>query len=163
MEVRLSELFKLQKPVSASADQLIVGFNIKTFNFLDILGYWRWDIKEFSVKRNELIDSLVDVLDIFTKLLLNTQYSNPVKDVLNGYEEEIVNTFEGLKKVQKEAPIEQFDLIKNWTVLIGTDNETGNTITTMQRMTIILFISETLFWDLEWEEIIYAYKNKQIN
>lgn len=41
MEVRLNELFKIQKDIEATADQLIVAFNIKTFNFLDRVGYWR--------------------------------------------------------------------------------------------------------------------------
>ena len=162
MKVNLSELLKIQKTIDASADQLIVGFNIKVFSLLDTFGYWRWDTKEISIKRDDAIESLVDVLEMFIGLLLNTQYSNPTKNVLETYEQEIIDTFENLKDIQKEVPIYEPDLMRNWTVLIATDNETGNTISTMQRMSIILFMVETIFHDLDWQEIIDAYRNKHI-
>lgn len=99
---------------------------------------------------------------MFTGLLLSTQILNKDKNILETYEKEIIDTFNNLKNIQRDVPIAHFDLIKNWTILIGTDNETGNTISTMQRMSIILFMAEMFFDDLEWEEIIDAYRNKQI-
>lgn len=100
---------------------------------------------------------------MFVSLLIRTEQINLAKkekSSLDEYEKEIINTFETLKQIQKESPIDEFDLIKNWTLLIGTDNETGNNIATMQRMSIMLFMSEILFWDLKWEEIVDVYTNK---
>jgi hypothetical protein len=167
MEIRLKSLIEWQKihsnPITSTADQLIIKFNIALFDLFDSLDMWKFEKPIISdVDETLVFYNYVELLMCFTSLLIKTEDLNLMKNEnsIASFEEELQKIYEILSAEKQD--IDKAKLVSNWIVLIGTDNETGHTTATTQRMGILTYLMSLVLTDFTWESVELAFMKEFI-
>ena len=98
------------------------------------------------------------MLQMFNSIIITAEKSNLAKNKeMPNYELELNSIIEALIKTNEEHPVERETLIKNWIILIGTDNETQQTLSTIQRMAIAIYLLYLIAPEAFWEDLEKTY------
>lgn len=172
MKIELQGLMTVQREVNAKireklsktpeADDMLLAFNTELFEYFNAIGTWKWWKHSHKIDRERILDELADCFAFFLSLI---DIENEVAllqekgEVITGIEEEMNEIFTSLNRMLSETDQDRTDIINDLMIYIGSDNEIQSVLT-IERFTIAIFIATVLFYDITWEEMTDAYLKK---
>lgn len=173
MEINIRELIPIQEEVDQivverlgrepSAEERILAFNVELFEYFNAVGTWKWWKKNHSLNKSKILDELADCFAFFLSLVAYTnKYDLLVVEeginIIEAFETDLNSIYLSLDQGYSDR--DSIEVINNFIMLIGVDNESGKVIGTVHRFSIAILITKLLFKGITWEEIINAYKEK---
>ena len=174
MKINIRELITIQQEVNRKIkekasdaitnEQFILAFNIELFEYFNAIGIWKWWKHSHEIKKERVLDELADCFAFFLSLLDNQIELDSGKEegdsIIDKVEKEIQHYLGVLDGFRTDTDLTVNEIVTDLITYIVTDNESENSIFTVERFAVAIFIGITLFPGITWEEITKAYKEK---
>ena len=174
MKIQIDNLIPIQQEVNKKVREklnndldsgdFVLAFNVEFFEYINAVGTWKWWKHSHEIKKEVILDELADCFAFFLSIV---DYENQMRilneteyDFISKIETELNNILETLKQyVEKRDDMVKEELLMDFCKYVGTDNE-SESVPTVERFTIAIFMATVLFNDITWEDMTEAYKRK---
>lgn len=172
MKIKIKDLLDLQKKVNQkiaekapdrpTPEQYILAFNVELFEYINAIGLWKWWKHSHKIDRERILDELADCFAFFLSVL-ELEEEKKSEDFIYAIEDELNDFLDGVFKwKEKTYPEDNKGAIVEMITFLGSSNETGEEILTIQRFGIAIFLSMLLFDGITWEEMTEAFSKKSM-
>lgn len=170
-DIKLADLLKIQAEVDAVVGQkapdvrmeeMILAFNVEFFEFINEVGIWKWWKHSHVPNRARILDELADCFAFFLKMANAYFALSDPKISIEEMEQQISQTIAHYHNFLEEKGSGTLDRVKTLSILFGAENELEDAVstTTLDRISIAIYIAWLLFEDATWDDITDAYKLK---
>lgn len=172
MKVNIIELMDIQREVNLkvrekavdpiTGNQFLLAFNVELFEYFNAVGTWKWWKHSHSIDKERILDELADCFAFFLSIMdveNEAAVERDEENFIGQVEYEINDIVQILVENLKNTNQDDFEIITDLILYVGTDNETKG-IFTVERFAIAIFIAMLLFKDITWDEMTAAYKQK---
>lgn len=172
MRIRITNLIEIQEEVNKKvrekldrdiqSDDFMLAFNVELFEFFNAIGTWKWWKHSHNLDKEKILDELADCFAFFLSIVIVENNASILRDegeIIEAVERDLNDIFRNLESNMEENDISDATIINDLMLYVGTDNEVQGVLT-VERFAIAIFIISLLFKDLEWKDLVDAYKKK---